>query len=227
MCYDAETKEMNRVFHDENTAVYGYLLSENGIYVYLVGAYQGLYFISYGSRTPELISDEVYESFADGIFDDECFYFIKTTPLYDEEKKYTRYIPDKLVAFIPETGDFEDVMEIDNQNEHRLLAVSDEYIYYTVNEPISIGYYESSRMTSEVFNDYSKVYRYHRESGEIAIVLDDLRCETKMLYFIGDKVLILGHVCTPSDDNAFRTSGGFIASLEENGMFVDLIFMEN
>lgn len=227
MCYDAETKEMNRVFHDENTAVYGYLLSENGIYVYLVGAYQGLYFISYGSRTPKLISDEVYESFAEGIFDDGHFYFIKTTPLYDEEKKYTRYLPDKIVAFIPETAAFEDVMEIDIQNEHHLLAVTDEYIYYTVNEPISIGYYESSRMTSEVFNDYSKVYRYHRESGEVAVVLDDLHCETKMLYFIGDKVLILGHVCTPSDDNAFRTSGGFIASLDENGMFVDLILMED
>lgn len=227
MCYDAETKEMKRLFYDENTAVYGYLLSENGIYVYLVGAYQGLYFISYGSGTPELISDEVYESFADGIFDGERFYFIKTMPLYDEEKKYTRYLPDKLVAFIPEMAEFEDVMEIDNQNEHRLLAVTDEYIYYTVNEPISIGYSEGSRMTTEVFNDYSKVYRYHRESGEIAIVLDDLRCETKMLYFIGDKVLILGHVCTPSEDHAFRTSGGFIASLDENGMFVDLTLMED
>jgi hypothetical protein len=131
------------------------------------------------------------------------------------------------MAFIPETAAFEDVMEIDIQNEHHLLAVTDEYIYYTVNEPISIGYSESPRMTLEVFNEYSKIYRYRRESGEIAIVLDDLRCETKMLYFIGDKVLILGHVCMPSEDNAFRTSGGFIASLEENGMFVDLIFMEN
>ena len=174
-----------------------------------------------------MMAEDIYESFADGIFDGERFYFIKTMPLYDEEKKYTRYIPDKLVAFIPETAEFEDVMEIDNQNEHRLLAVTDEYIYYTVNEPISIGYSEGSRMTTEVFNDYSKVYRYHRESGEVAIVLDDLRCETKMLYFIDDKVLILGHVCTPSEDNAFRTSGGFIASLDENGMFVDLTLMED
>ena len=82
-------------------------------------------------------------------------------------------------------------------------------------------------MTSEVFNDYSKVYRYHRESGEVVIVLDDLCCETKMLYFIGDKVLIVGQICTPSEDEAFRTSGGFIASLNENGMFVDLMPIED
>ena len=222
MCYDAETKEMKRLFYDERTAVYGYLLSQNGIYIYLVGDDQGLYFMPYESGIPELISDEVYESFAEGIFDGERFYFIKTTPLYDEEKKYTRYPPDKLVAFIPETGEFEDVMEIDIQNEHHLLAVTDEYIYYTMSEPISIGYSEGSRMTAEVFNDYSKIYRYHRESREISIVLDDLRCETKMLYFIGDKVLILGHVCTPSEDDAFRTSGGFMASIDENGIFADL-----
>lgn len=227
MCYDAETKEMKHLFYDEHTSVYGYLLSENGIYISLIGDNQGLYFISYESGTPKLISDEVYESFAEGIFDDGHFYFIKTTPLYDEEKKYTRYLPDKIVAFIPETAAFEDVMEIDIQNEHHLLAVTDEYIYYTVNEPISIGYSEGPRMTSEVVNEYSKIYRYHRESGEVAIVLDDLHCETKMLYFIGDKVLILGHVCTPSEDNAFRTSGGFTASLDENGMFVDLTLMEN
>ena len=121
MCYDAETKEMKRVFYDENTAAYGYLLSDKGIYIYLSGSYQGLYFISYEGGTPQLMAEDIYESFADGIFDGERFYFIKTTPLYDEEKKYTRYIPDKLVAFIPETGDFEDVMEIDIQNEHHLL----------------------------------------------------------------------------------------------------------
>ena len=227
MCYDAETKEMKRLFYDENTSVYGYLLSEHGIYISLVGDYQGLYYIPHEDGTPKQIAEDVYESFAEGIFDGERFYFVKTTPFYDEEKKYTRYLPDKIVSFIPETGKFEDIMEIDIQNEHRLLSVTDEFIYYTMSEPISIGYSEGSRMTAEVFNEYSRVYRYHRESGEVAIVLDDLRCETKMLYFIGDKVLILGHVCTPSDDNAFRTSGGFIASLDESGMFVDLTFMED
>ena len=131
------------------------------------------------------------------------------------------------MAFIPETAAFEDIMEIDIQNEHHLLAITDEYIYYTVNEPISIGYSESPRMTSEVFNEYSKIYRYHRERGEVAVVLNDLRCETKMLYFIEDKVLILGHVCTPSEDHAFRTLGGFIASLDENGMFTELTRMED
>ena len=227
MCYDAETKEMKRLFYDDSSAVYGYLLSENGIYISLIGDNQGLYHIPYEGGTPKLIAEDIYDSFADGIFDGERFYFIKTMPLYDEEKKYTRYLPDKVVSFIPETGEFEDVMEIDIQNEHHLLAVTDEYIYYTMSDPISIGYSEGHRMTTEVFNEYSKIYRYHRESGEVAIVLDDLRCETKMLYFIGDKVLILGHVCTPSEDHAFRTSGGFIASLDENGMFVDLTLMED
>ncbi len=227
MRYDTETKEMTRLFYDERSAVYGYLLSENGIYISLIGEYQGLYYVPYEGGTPTLIAEDVYDSFAEGIFDGERFYFVKTTPLYDEEKKYTRYIPDKLVAFIPETGAFEDVMEIDIQNEYRLLAVTDDYIYYTVNEPISIGYSEGPRMTSEVFNEYSKIYRYHRESGEIAIVLDDLRCETSMLYFINDKIFIIGHVCTPSEDNAFRTLGGFSASLDENGMFFDLAEMKN
>ena len=92
MCYDAETKEMKRLFYNEHTSVYGYILSTNGIYISLIGNDQGLHYIPYEGGTSTLILEAGYDSFSEGIFDGEHFYFVKTTPLYDEEKKYTRYI---------------------------------------------------------------------------------------------------------------------------------------
>ena len=70
-------------------------------------------------------------------------------------------------------------------------------------------------------------------SGKITGVMvlpDDITLEDVDYSFesvIEEKVFILGTVCTVSETMAWKNSGGFIASLDENGMFVDLTLMED
>ena len=66
-----------------------------------------------------------------------------------------------------------------------------------------------------------------KESGEIVTVLDDIRCSTRMLYFIEDTVILLGSGYVPDETNASSNGAGFTAKLDENGMFTELTRMED
>ena len=227
MHYNAETKKMMSLFRDYDTSIYGYLLDENGVYISVVGNYSGLYYISYDGSNMKLISQDSYESFAKGIFDGERYYFIQTSQRYNEEQNRTSYIPEKVVAFVPQSGMLEDVFVIETKNEHKLLAVTDQYIYYTVREPISVGDYTAMGYPQNISNDYSRIYRYDIETGKIVTVLDEPRCETRMIYFVDDTVFILGVECIVNETMASRRTGGFTAKLDENGMFTELTRMED
>ena len=227
MRYDAETQKMERLFYDADTSIYGYLLDGDTLYMSMVGTYAGLYRMNTDGTEITLISSDVYEAFANGIFDGEFLYLIQNEAIYDEEKDRISNIPKKFVVLSLETGEFTDVFDVVVRDDHRLLAVTEDYIYYTVKDPRSIGYYTAMGHPQEETNDYSKIYRFNKKNGEVAVVLDDLCCETRMLYFIEEKVFILGTVCTVSETMAWKNSGGFIASLDENGMFVDLTLMED
>ena len=227
MRYDAETQKMERLFYDADTSIYGYLLDGDTLYMSMVGTYAGLYRMNTDGTEITLISSDVYEAFANGIFDGEFLYLIQNEAIYDEEKDRIRNIPKKLVVLSLETGEFTDVFDVAVRDDHRLLAVTEDYIYYTVKEPRSIGYYTAMGHPQEETNDYSKIYRFNKKNGEVAVVLDDLCCETRMLYFIEEKVFILGTVCIVSETMAWKNSGGFTASMDENGMFIDLTLMED
>ncbi len=223
MCYDAEREKLRTVFYDGGTTVYGYLLCGDALYLSLVGNYAGLYRMASDGTGLTQISAEIHTSIGDGIFDGERLYFVRTTPQYDIEKQYTRYLPEMLVAYCPETNTFEDVMRLEGQKKHRLLAVTEDFLYYTVQEPIVIGsYVHEIYDVKEEYNEYSRIYRLDKENGEIVTVLDDLRCETNTLYFCEDTVFLTGHVCMISDTQAWRTKGGFTARMDENGTFIDL-----
>ncbi len=222
MRYDVESGEMTRLFHDTNTYVNGYLLQKNEIYLSLVGTYSGLYRMDINGENMEFLSEEIYDCFYLGIHDEESIYMVQRRKETDETTGKSQYIYEKIVAFHPETGISETLLTLENGAEHILLASTERYLYYTVREAVSIGYYNMVGSPQEKFNDYSKIYRLDKESGEIVKVLDDLRIETKSIYFVEDTVFIMGVVCTPSESIAWRTMGGYIAKLDENGMFTEL-----
>lgn len=209
--FDAQTKEIHRIFYDAETNLGGYLISEDTLYVSMAGAYSGLYRANLDGSRLEKISDNIYADFSTGIFDGEKNYM----PESDGEHQ-------KIVAFSPARNTFEDILLIEDDARRRLLAVTDQYIFFTKNDPISVGFYESHLGKDEIFNYTSKIYRFDKESGEIVTVLDDIRCSARMLYFIEDTVIILGSVYVPDETNAFSNGGGFIAKLDENGMFTEL-----
>ena len=214
--FDVETKEIKRIFHDTNANCCGYLINDDTLYISMVGEYSGLYRVALDGVGLEKISDNIYDDFSNGIFDGERIYMI--------ESPGGAY--NKIVSFTPETDNFEDVLLLEDEIE-ALLAVSDEYVFYTKREPISVGFYESQFGKDEVFNYASKIYRWDKKSGDTMIVLDDIHCSTRMIYFIGDMVFIIGSMYSPDETKAFSNGATFIAKLDEKGTFIDLTLLED
>lgn len=121
---------------------------------------------------------------------------------------------------------FEDVMQIEDGVQHRFLAVTKDYLYFTKREPISIGFSETLFGKDEIFNYCSRIYRLSKETGEVVTVLDDIHCSTRMLFFMDDTVFLVGTVYTPDETEAFSNSAVFTAKLDENGMFTELTKIE-
>ncbi|MBQ9747332.1 MAG: hypothetical protein IJV98_00970 [Clostridia bacterium] len=228
--FDVETNRLDRLFHDPDTTVNGYLLCENGIYLNLVGAYAGLYCLPYDGGTPTQISEELYTDFHEGIFDGEEIWFVKVQSSYDEEKHTPRYVYESIVSYHPTADTFREIAVLDSLQKHKLLAVTPEYIYYTVNDPVSVGFYEhdlgGEQIRREVFNYYGKILRLDKASGETLVVLEDLRCEPSSLFFYEDRVFLCGHVCTVSDTAAWRTMGSCTANVDASGLFTGLTVLE-
>ncbi len=230
MCYDIETKAMKKLFHDRDTAIHGYLLSENGIYFSLAGKYSGLYHMNMDGSHLKMISEDIYPSLSTGIFDGEHFYFTERQALCKDENTEDDACTEKIFSLSLETGTLRNIADTFCTNDHTLLAVTDRYIYYTVNDPVSIGFsekYYNYITGNELFNDYSRIYRLDRESKETVIVLDDLQYETKSLYFAdAESVILLGSYCHISETNAFKNGCAFAAKLDENGMFTEYIRLD-
>lgn len=212
-CFDVKTKEFERIFYDENTNFNGYWICNDSIYMSLVGDYSGLYRLELDGSGLEKISDETYLNFSEGIFDGEKLYMIDSV---DNVCK-------KIVSFSPETDTFEDVMQIEDGVPHNLLAVTEDYLYFTKREPISVGFNETPWGKDEVFNYCSRIYRLSKQTGEVVTVLDDIRCSTRMLFFMEDTVFLVGTVYTPDETKASSNGAVFTAKLDENGMFTELI----
>ena len=214
--FDIETKVIDHIFYEVNTNINGYLISNDTIYLSLVGNYAGFYRTKLDGSSLEKISDTLYANASDCIFDGEKIYMIDSA---DNVCK-------KIISFSPETDMFEDVMQIEDGVQHRFLAVTKDYLYFTKREPISIGFSETLFGKDEIFNYCSRIYRLSKETGEVVTVLDDIHCSTRMLFFMDDTVFLVGTVYTPHETEAFSNSAVFTAKLDENGMFTELTKIE-
>ena len=214
--FDVETKKIERIFYDENTNFGGYFVCEDKIYISMAGEYSGLYRAELDGSGLEKISDNIYVDLSEGIFDGERMYLIESDGLHQ-----------KIVAFCPESNTFADLLLIEDDAQRRLLAATEQYLFFTKREPVSVGFHESHLGKDEIFNYTSKIYRLDKESGEIVTVLDNIRCSTRMLYFIEDTVILLGSGYVPDETNASSNGAGFTAKLDEKGIFTELTRMED
>lgn len=211
MRYDVTSGKMEKLFFDEEKQIVSYLIHQDTIYIVLSGNQgAGFYRTDLNFENIHLISDTALLELNEGVFDGTAFYF---------------YMDNSFVRFIPETDTFEKIIDLDT-NDHSILAITDEYIYYTKREAVSIGFQVTEDWTEEVYNYRSKIYCLDKISGDITIALDDLTCETESLYFVGDIVLIQGAICTLSDTEAHKYSAMFTAKLDESGMMTELMLLE-
>ncbi len=212
MCFDVESGQLHTLYHREDTHVVGYQVSETTLYYTLSGEESGLYRAALDGSNPVKISDEIYEMFHKGIFDGEKVYFLQSN---DQDQH-------GIFSYTLETDLFEEVTAFTTKTATLLLAVTEDAIYFTRSEPVLVGHTETRFGTFDVTNDWSRIYRLEKSTGKIVTVLDDITCETRMLCFMDDSVMIMGSIYFPDEKNAGSNGGCFIAKTDEDGMFTEL-----
>ena len=214
MRYDIENKKMETLFHDSQSSIIGYLLADERIYISLTGQYSGLYCADICFDDMELISQDILIDPSEGIFDGEKIYFFRYKSTIGENG-WTIRIPVSIVSYSLYSNIFEDIYQIDDKTTHTMLAVTDNDIYFTKSEAISIGF----RNNSEEFNYYSKIYRLDKSTGTVTLVYNDRNFEVYSIHFVNDSVLLFGQKCKISDFHAKRTLGITIAHIDKNDYF--------
>ncbi|MBQ9747388.1 MAG: DUF5050 domain-containing protein [Clostridia bacterium] len=213
MCFDVESGKLSTLYHREDTHVLGYQVSENALYYNLSGEESGIYCAAPDGSNPRKISDEVFDLFHEGIFDGEKVYFLQVN---DQDQHC-------IFSYTPGMDLFEEVTAFTTKTATRLLAVTEDAVYFTRSEPVLVGHTEGRFGTFDVTNDWSKIYRLDKSTGETVTVLDDITCETRMIHFTDDNgVIIVGGIYFPDEKKANSNDACFTAKLDENGMFTEL-----
>lgn len=215
MRFDVEKEKMETLFYDDEIRLRGYLIAGDFIYSMLIGEKcNGLYRSDLNFENLERISDDPLLDITSGIFDWEKLYYYRMCMMKNEQGKATRLM-EAIVAYDVETGIEEDVVQFEEPVVANILAVAEDYIYYTKKEAVSLGM--SAISGEEEFNYYSRIYRVDKETKKTDTIFEDSSFEVSGLYFAEDIVLLSGQICK----NANKTVGVIAKSLDEQGFFVE------
>lgn len=225
MRYDVETESMEVAYQDTENNISDYLCVGNVVYMALTGTEPGLYCADLEFAVVEQVSKNIID-FSNGVYWNDKIYYLQTKMLINEDQSM-KPISEKLICYSFETNAFADVLTIDDSTRYNLLSVTDEYIYFTKQEEQYFGYHVHQFGSDKDYNNYSRIYRYDMSTEQMEVVLDDLSCETKQIYFVDDRVLIMGNQCIISEGNAKKTAGAFCADIDEYGNFVNLVHIKS
>ncbi len=212
--YDVNTEEISDILHQSKGVITFYGFHGEYLYIGVIGEEYGVYRMNLdGTDMIKLHDDLISDTSAWGIFDGKCIY---NTPR-PQDGIYG------IEAYNIETGNKEALLS--SEQYVKLLAVTEDLIYYTKEEPRTVGYHVSNLTgmdDKEVTNDYSRIYCLDKKTGESQIVFDDLSCWVHDIHFMGDTVMINGYFCTVSETDAKKAPAAFTAKINEDGMFTEI-----
>lgn len=169
------------------------------------------------------LSDQFTGNYNTCIFDEDKIYMMRDTRKLINSK--STIVSDAIVYYDLETNKENILCTLNYDVRATLHSVTSQYIYYTVQEDIFLGYQELRYSGPKaVYNQYPRVYRYDYQTGNVTVVLDDVLSETRYMYLSEDYVMIKGKLFEIDEDGAVDHDGNCIilADIDENGMFINL-----
>ena len=138
-----------------------------------------------------------------------------------------QYTSKEIVAFDTKSNSRVVLCENDFAGTVRLLALTDRYLYYTVYDPLVIGYQTRPFSSpTPVKNDQYYIIRYDLESGTHTMVFNNPNYNIFQIALLDDVVLIQGTIYEKTGDYISGESKVFVTAIDENGMFVNIQMLE-
>ena len=232
VCYNLETGEVKTLEVGESEEYGDYFVGEDCLYVSfypLDSIEQEWYRMDPTLTTRERIEEPDFFAEASSlrfIFDGSTLCFVEYHWGQDADgNSKMDYGEIKLYDF--ESGEQKVLYEREAQHASsiKLLAMTEESIYFTVYDPLYLGTYMDSRTgREEVYtNNYHQIYRMDRDGGNLTMIMDDISCEVSNIILLDSKILIYGHICQEIEgSHSAKKVSNMMATLDEDGMVTSI-----
>ena len=179
---------------------------------------QILYQCDLNSKTLRIVTESIFPL---DFFDGSKFY---SAPFQEiQTATGVRYTTKEIVAFDTKSNSHFVLCKNDFAGTVRLLALTDRYLYYTVYDPLVIGYQARPFSSpTPVRNDQYYIIRYDLESGTHIEIFNNPNYNVFKIALLNDLVLIQGTVYEKVGDYVSGESKMFVADIDANGMFIDI-----
>ena len=233
ICYDMETGEVRTLEVGESEEYGSYFVGEDCLYVsfYNLGTLEPIWY----RMDPSLTTRERIEEtdflaeayFFQSIFDGSTLCFVEEHWEYDSNGNVVDLDYGEIKLYDFESGEQKVLYEMEAQHNStiKLLAMTEESIYFTVYDPLYLGTYMDSRTGRETVytNDYHQIYRMDRDGGNLTIIMDNISCEVTDIILLDSKILIDGYICQEIEgSHSAKKSSYMMATLDEDGMVTSI-----
>ena len=256
--YNLKTKKLENlsenVGHISNY-FYSFALTKDKIYFNDLTADRGIRLFSSNLDMTDIKEVDIENSekiiVSNAIFDGENFYSA-ITEYKKEEITGTSPTAEsyQIVCFDPETKIITEISEKsyvadNNAGRINIFSVTDEYIYYTIDDPFYIGTYKTRTGENSVYNSRHTLYRIRKDGSDKKVVYEGLTskdpkvisCGLRNLYIIsGEKkaiaIIITNQYSAPKmSPNGYESvdwQRSFYVSfdIDDNGNFVNMHELE-
>ena len=231
VCYNLETGEVRTLEVGESEEYGDYFVGEDCLYVSfypLDSIEQEWYRMDPTLTTREQIEETDFFAEAHSmraLFDGRTLCFVEYREDQNADGSSVDYGEIKLYDF--ESGEQKVLYEREAQHASsiKLLAMTEESIYFTVYDPLYLGTYMDSRTGRETVytNNYHQIYRMDRDGGNLTIIMDDISCEVDEIILLDSKILIYGHICQEIEgSHSAKKVSNMMATLDEDGMVTSI-----
>ena len=231
VCYDMETGEVKTLEVGESERYNDYFVGEDCLYVAFFPSdaiEKEWYRMDPMLTTRERIEETDFFAEAHSmraLFDGRTLCFVEYREDQNADGSSVDYGEIKLYDF--ESGEQKVLYEMEAQHNStiKLLAMTEESIYFTVYDPLYLGTYMDSRTGRETVytNDYHQIYRMDRDGGNLTMIMDDISCEVSNIILLDSKILIYGHICQEIEgSHSAKKVSNMMATLDEDGMVTSI-----
>ena len=231
VCYDMETGEVKTLEVGESERYNDYFVGEDCLYVAFFPSdaiEKEWYRMDPMLTTRERIEETDFLAEAHSmraLFDGSTLCFVEYREDKNADGSSVDYGEIKLYDF--ESGEQKVLYEREAQHASsiKLLAMTEESIYFTVYDPLYLGTYMDSRTGRETVytNDYHQIYRMDRDGGNLTMIMDDISCEVSNIILLDSKILIYGHICQEIEgSHSAKKVSNMMATLDEDGMVTSI-----
>lgn len=215
--YDTKTRKLEMLSSGDELPIssWYFFAGESVYFAAVIDGIFAMYRANPDFSEPERL-ENVPVSLVDGISDGNLMYYV--------EMDYTadRKVPIAISTFDLKTGENRQILPFSDGDIRRLLFVTDEWLYFSVENEFSIGTYWGWGAETKAITTHQAIYKIRKDgSSEPEKVFENMSGGVNELFISGNTALIKRYIRTIDGKDSFFRNYVSKVTVDENGNFTD------